>query len=340
MSTNLPLFASTAHQPLPLPPFPPPAPAFQPLPADVSLSSRAMLCALSISMWSARKHDPDVSEEIASLHNAASDAGRYSKLLLPKKALEEIIKISGEARKEHCFMTLPWDDDGYRVLPADAYMDHRDKMRQLSNRYDAAVNRFMDQIEDYVRDAKRRLGTLFRLDDYPGMSQEGPLMKLVRPNELRSKFAFETQVRPLPDANDFRVQLGNDEKERVKKQITASVHASLQVATRDLWQRLYEAVSHMSERLQAYKVVDDKVEHPFRDTIVTNLIKLVDVLPKLNVAKDADLDRLTQQVRKSLLVDPEELRKSQSFRTDTAAAAASIANQMAGYMSGYSVSTK
>ena len=30
-----------------------------------SLPSRAMLCSVSISMWSARKHDPDASEEIA-----------------------------------------------------------------------------------------------------------------------------------------------------------------------------------------------------------------------------------------------------------------------------------
>jgi len=32
---------------------------------EPSLSSRAMLCSLSISMWSARKHDPEASEEIA-----------------------------------------------------------------------------------------------------------------------------------------------------------------------------------------------------------------------------------------------------------------------------------
>ena len=33
--------------------------------AEPSLSSRAILCSLSISMRSARKHDPEASEEIA-----------------------------------------------------------------------------------------------------------------------------------------------------------------------------------------------------------------------------------------------------------------------------------
>jgi len=52
---------------------------------EPSLSSRAMLCSLSISMWSARKHDPEASEEIAQRHGAQADAGRYHKVLLPKE---------------------------------------------------------------------------------------------------------------------------------------------------------------------------------------------------------------------------------------------------------------
>jgi hypothetical protein len=51
---------------------------------EPSLSSRAMLCSLSISMWSARKHDPEASREIAQRHGAQPDAGRYHKVLLPK----------------------------------------------------------------------------------------------------------------------------------------------------------------------------------------------------------------------------------------------------------------
>ena len=96
---------------------------------EPSLSSRAMLCSLSISMWSARKHDPEASEEIAQRHGAQPDAGRYHKVLLPKAALAEVQKIVSEARQDHYFMTLPWDDNGYRVLPAAAYMDHTERMR-------------------------------------------------------------------------------------------------------------------------------------------------------------------------------------------------------------------
>jgi hypothetical protein len=246
-------------------------------------------------------------------------------VLLPKAALAEVQKIVSEARQDHYFMTLPWDDNGYRVLPSAAYMDHTEKMRELSNRFNPAVEALAREFGNLVEQARVRLGGLFRPEDYPA------------PDELRSKFSFETKVMPLPDAGDFRVTLGDEEKERIKRQITASVEASLQIASRDLWQRLYEAVSHLAERLSAYKVTGTGVEHPFRDSVVTNLVKLVDVLPKLNVTGDPELERLAAQVRASLLVDPQELRKSESIRTDTAKRAAEIARTMGAYMTGYSV---
>jgi hypothetical protein len=204
-------------------------------------------------------------------------------------------------------------------------MEHTEKMRELSNLFTPAVEALGQQFGQLVEEAKVRLGGLFRPADYPA------------PEELSSKFSFETKVMPLPDAGDFRVSLGDEEKERIKRQITAAVEASLQVASRDLWQRLYEAVTHLAERLQAYQVTEEGVEHPFRDSVVTNLVRLVDILPKLNVTADLELERLATQVRASLLVDPQELRKSESVRSETAKAATVIAQRMAGYMAGYSV---
>jgi hypothetical protein len=58
-------------------------------------------------------------------------------------------------------------------------------------------------------------------------------------------------------------------------------------------------------------------------------------MPRLNVTGDPELDRLTAEVRASLLVDPAELRQSESVRNDTATKAARIAAQMSAYMSGY-----
>jgi len=67
------------------------------------------------------------------------------------------------------------------------------------------------------------------------------------------------------------VTLGDEEKARIRRQISLDVEASLRVGSRELWHRLYEAVEHMAAGPAAYKVTDDGVEHPFGDTVVTNL---------------------------------------------------------------------
>ena len=69
-----------------------------------------------------------------------------------------------------------------------------------------------------------------------------------------------------------------------------------------------------------------------RGIVVTNLVKLVDVLPKLNVTADPELERLAAEVRASLLVDPQELRKSESVRNETAKRAMEISERMSAYM--------
>jgi len=62
-----------------------------------------------------------------------------------------------------------------------------------------------------------------------------------------------------------------------------------------------------------YKVRAEGVEQPFRDSVVPNLAKLVDVLPKLNVTGDPELERLTAEVRARSSIP----KNSVSERTDS-----------------------
>ena len=64
-------------------------------------ASRAMIVSLSISQWSGRRLDREVTDEVNQQHNAASDAGRYNKLLLPREALAGIVAIVSERRIEN-----------------------------------------------------------------------------------------------------------------------------------------------------------------------------------------------------------------------------------------------
>src|SRR5215470_7975822 len=222
-------------------------------------------------------------------------------------------------------------DDGWRVLPAATYIEHRDKLKDHKTAVRAAVERLMLRFENLVRN-QSRLGTLFRVGDYPGMRDENGILHFLFPQELREKFSFETNVRPLPDADDFRVNISDEERERLKRQIADSVQAALRSSTRDLWQRLYQVVNHMSTRMAEYNTAEEGKKPKLYKSMVTNIVEIVDVLPRLNIGGDEELDRMAESVRRSLLVDTEELRKSETLRTDTAKAAADIMQRMAAYM--------
>jgi hypothetical protein len=300
-----------------------------------SLGAAAMLSSLNIRQWSGWKYDPDESDAVTRRHNAGKKRARVNKSVVPRSELEEITQAVGRARRDHYFLTLPWTDDGWRVLPAATYMDHVSKMNENRAAIFLAVDHLVARFEDVVRRQKElpeELGTLFNICDYPGMREENGIPRFLFPKELRDEFGFATDVKPITNPDDLRVAINDAERERLKRQIAESVQASLRAATRDLWQRLYNVVSHMSTRMAEYNQAPDDDKPKLYSSMVTNIVEIVDVLPKLNIASDTELDRMASDVRRSLVVDLAEVRKSDALRNDTAKAAAEIAQRMAAYM--------
>lgn len=264
------------------------------------VNNRAMLVSLNITGWSARKYDRKITDEVAKNHNVKDEVGRYNKILIAKDAIQKITTLAGDARAKHYFNTLPWSDEGYRILMAVNFMDYTQIMRGLRMKWEAAVHEFVANYPSYVEDARKRLNGMFREDDYP------------RVDEIRRRFAFETSVLPLPEAGDFRVKLAEDEVDDIRKSIEAKVQENVEHAAADAWKRLHEAVAHMAERLDAYsKRTGEDRSGTFRDTLVTNLVDIANVLPKLNIKGDPALDQMAENVMAKLCrYDADTLRQN------------------------------
>jgi len=88
---------------------------------------------------------------------------------------------------------------------------------------------------------------------------------------------------------------------------------------------LRSAVNHMMEKLR------DK-EGIFRDSLVNNIRDLCELIPRLNFTGDTRLEELRAQAEKDLTAyEPDDLRKNQFARLETADAAAELLAKMAGY---------
>jgi hypothetical protein len=287
----------------------------------MKIQDRAMLIDLSIKAWTFTKMDVKATNAVAATHGNDVDMARVNKHLVSKNAVKELTRVKGAARTEHYKRTLPWNDNGQRLLSSAGYFDYSQVMREFQSQWDSAVAEFVSEYPNFINDARIRLNGLFRESDYPSVDR------------IRDKFAFGFNVIQIPDARDFRVDLGAAETARVRAEIEASVNATIEAAMRDVWERMRDVVSHMVERLRAYSVDSTGVSNPFRDSLVENVRDLVRLIPSLNITGNSDITAFAARIESDLLnYNADTLRASQYAREETVINAEDILRQMSDFI--------
>jgi hypothetical protein len=283
----------------------------------MSLLNKAMKAKLTIGAWPAFTKDFKATKKTHQDFGASSDAGSYNKRLIAKSAMDKVNSTVSRLRTKHFQLTMPWGDDGWRLLPSEVYLEYTQTMRQLRTEFETAVAEFLLNYPALQAAAQQRLGRMYDADDYPSV------------DKLRSRFHFSMKIDPIESAGDFRVELSETEVLKIKAEIERRSREREANAMKDLWDRLYEVIERMSERLSD----EDK---KFRDSLVKNILNLTDLLPKMNVTGDQELNDLADQAREKLCTyTPTELRSNKQARKETADAAKQLMDTMdamAGYM--------
>jgi uncharacterized protein YukE len=277
------------------------------------LRDEAMIVRLSICQWAARKLDKKVTSKVAADYGVDSEVGKYSKMLIAEDALKAIAQAATEARTFHYEQTLPWDDVGGRLLPAENFMDYSKRMRELKEVFETKVREFINNYDDYRDAARKRLRGMFNISEYPDSYQ------------IARKYGFATEITPIPSKEDFRVNVQSKDAARIRKEIEAMVNDRAQKAMADLYVRLADTVGHFAEKMADKDAI-------FRDSLVENLVDLVNLLPKLNVTHDAMLEKLGAEAKAKLCAyEPDTLRGDAKVRKDAADKAAALLKKMSGY---------
>ena len=276
----------------------------------MKLTDKALLVQLSISQWSARKYDRKVTKDILTQHGASMGAGRFNKSLLPMNDyLDRVHKKASYIRTKYYTNTLPWGIEGTQMLPSANYLEFMTEFRNEKAEWQLLVKDFLDNYGRLKEDAKRLLPNgLYNENDYPADSS------------IHEKFNIEVAVFPVP-SDDFRVAIDDDELASIQQDVERRVAEASENAMADIWQRLYDRVKHMSDKLADPKAI-------FRDTMVENTRELCALLPRLNFADDPNLEELRQQVEGTLLHHPDTLRCNPVLRQNTADDAKDIMNKM------------
>lgn len=287
------------------------------------LSEIAVMARLSISIWRAQRTDKKITQEVAESRHNNKRMGKYNKFLIGEDVLSDIEKAAGEAYIMHRELTLPWTDEGFRLLSSAGYLVYKQRMSECENKYWAGVRAFLPKYPQHCKDAKDSLNGDFNPLEYPAV------------NEIERKFGFRLNIGPVPNYEDWRVNIGDDEVKRLRQEGKSFLEEQLKISTQDIYRRLRVVIKNMAERLKAYTVTKDgKRDHCFRDTLVSNISEVLEIIPILNVTSDPDVTAFAQQIRTQLTIhDPEKLRSDEKARKDVQKRAEEIMARMSSYLS-------
>jgi hypothetical protein len=272
-----------------------------------NIDTCAMLVELSVSQWTARKLDRTVSDElVANKHAQDKGAARVNKhLLAGRTELEVITKFVTETRATVYDNTLPWSDSGIRLLPSAKFMEFNAKLQQAEDKFYGLVTEFVTVYPSLITAQAMALGNMFKREDYP------------HPSDIEHRFRFSVNYMPVPSSGDFRVDIGNDAQEELRKKLSALADERVEHAMKDIKTRLLDHLKRMSDRLTIDYVSGEAVPRKFHDSLLDGAHDLCEMVQSLNVINDHQL----ADARKALLkaignVDVKDLRKDVGARTE------------------------
>jgi len=258
-------------------------------------------------------------KEVTTSKAAADDAAIVYKALLKKESLKRVKGVIGSMKKYHDTVTLPWNNDGGRLLPSTKYNDYTAFFRKSQQELEDAVVEFAQTYEAHKLDAQDMLGKMYDNSDYPETA------------EIIKKFAIDAHFDKVPEAADFRVDIPDFEQKRICKQIEDRIEKQHAESMRKVWKRIYDNIYLVYDRLKDENAI-------FRDSLINNVQDLVDILPELNILENQDLDVMAHELKTTICSHtPEVLRQDKATRKQVADESKKLLDKIDGLFGGVTI---
>lgn len=277
-----------------------------------SLADRAMLVRLTRKRLRTSLRDKSLEDSVRA--QTGDQSITVSKHLFRDKnnPVRKMLRMADEVYKLHTDNSLPWVDRGPRLIPTSRYMDYMQTMRDAISKVDALKPQIINNWHQHVADDIRARGGNASAMDYPSAGEAEQMM------------AFDVQALPVPDANDFRVQVDDSTKEALRR----ALGEAEDLARRDVIQRMLEPLQRASEKLA---VPIGKEGSIFRDSLVENVREGVRQARQLNIAEDPDLVAAIEHIEQTIeqdVANPQALRTVQGSREKAKASLDEIVSRL------------
>jgi len=280
-----------------------------------NIDTCSMLVEFNASQWTARKLDKSTTEEVVSSKGAANKgAARVNKHLLAGRSELEVINTHvGTVRQFVYTHTLPWSDSGLRLLPSISFMEFNQKMADYEDEFHKLVNDFIDVYPTLITAQAMALGDMFNRDEFPSA------------DELKYRFSFRLNYMPVPDAGDFRVDVGNEAQKELQTKLQQLADERIDHAMKDVKARLKTHLDLMSTRLTVVRSEEGVTKSRIHDSLLGTAQDLCAMVKALNITNDQELEGARRMLADAIQgVTTDDFREDLHARTEVKAKIDSI----------------
>lgn len=259
---------------------------------------------ISFTWFGARKAISDVhKEEIAERYGAAAKRISASKKLLEKHpALKELTRIKGEITRYWKDNTLPFPEDGIRLLRKNRLEEFRYQMTVFRNNLTEAVRNLDDARWEIMEIARQELGELYDADDYP--------------DTFCGRFSVETSF-PNVQIPEYLAEMAPEAYEAERTRVAQQFEAAVRETEQEFIKQFENLLGHLAKRLTPDPVTGES--KTFKKNSLENLHDFFERFKSLSIGSNDRLDSLVTEAQDIVSgLNPKTLRTNGFLRESIA----------------------
>jgi|TARA_R110000822_G_scaffold245269_2_gene373871 hypothetical protein len=253
-------------------------------PANIpTLSSSAMLTVWKVSMPPLTKKDRRASRKAEEAAGADAGVAQLTKTLLGDCAEFKAVKdYAANARNKHYRLTMPWIDNGPRLISTQQYADHVGIMTaEKQTIEDLWYGNFVPVYDFAVAQQQIRMGDLFNPLDYPTSEA------------LNRKFGVSIQYMPIAERGDWRTDLEGVAADKIATQYDEFTRDALGNMQTHIWENLKETLTKLHRQLGKN---DEGKNNKLYDSVFDRAIELLDLMKSCNFTGDVHMENVRQDL--------------------------------------------
>lgn len=276
----------------------------------MSIKDNALIVTLSVGKPQMTKTD-ERGTSAAERANNAHNAGNYRKNLYPQNLVKPLRAVESAARSYIESVTYPWARGEY-LLPTVRFMEFAERIEKYEIEYSLCATAFLNNWANVMYQAKVQQGDMFDDNAYPDVS------------ELKRRFKFIVNYKPVTDISDFRVSIQDSERDKLTQVVESNTKQAMEDMMRAPLERLREVVAKLNETmikperevLNSRKQIIEVKPPIFRDSVVDNIMHEITLLQDFADILPAEITNVATMAT-AVVHDPNMLRNSSDLRVQT-----------------------